>query len=175
MEVTYALAAEMLVLGNSAGSIAAARPALEQAIRTGKAADKFRSVIAAQGGNPAVLDDPGLLPQAREVTTYQAPRAGYVAAVEPRILGKAIVEMGGGRRTMDDAVDASVGFVIAIRPGDAVEAGQPLASIYAGSPEALRIGVNAVNRAVRLAPEPPPPALPLMSHRVSREGVASLV
>jgi pyrimidine-nucleoside phosphorylase len=175
MEVTYALAAEMLVLGNSAGSTAAARPALEQAIRTGKAADKFRSVIAAQGGNPAVLDDPGLLPQAREVTTYQAPRAGYVAAVEPRILGKAIVEMGGGRRTMDDAVDASVGFVIAIRPGDAVEAGQPLASIYAGSPEALRIGVNAVNRAVRLAPEPPPPALPLMSHRVSREGVASLV
>jgi len=121
-----------------------------------------------------VLDDPGLLPQAREVATYQAPRAGFVASVEPRVLGKAIVEMGGGRRTMEDAIDASVGFVIAVRPGDAVEAGQPLASIYAGNADTLRMGQNALNRALRLAPEPPPPSLPLISHRVSASGVETL-
>ena len=174
MEVTYALAAEMLMLGGVARRAADARVMLEQAIRSGKAASTFRSVVAAQGGNPAVLDDPGLLPQAKEVTTYQAPRAGYVACVEPRVLGKAIVEMGGGRRTMEDAIDASVGFVIAVRPGDAVEAGQPLASIYAGNADTLRLGLSALSRALRLSPEPPAPALPLISHRVSTGGVETL-
>ncbi|HXV86038.1 MAG TPA: thymidine phosphorylase, partial [Gemmatimonadales bacterium] len=171
MEVTYALGAEMLVLGREAATTAEARVTLERAIGSGKAAATFRSVIAAQGGNPAVLDDPGLLPQAREVATYPAARGGYVASVEPRVLGRAIVEMGGGRRTMEDVIDPSVGLVIAVRPGDAVEAGQPLASIYAGSPDAVRVAQNALSRAVRLSPEPAPPSLPLISHRVSRAGV----
>jgi pyrimidine-nucleoside phosphorylase len=174
MEVTYALGVEMLLLGGATRTAADARAMLLAAIRSGRAADRFRSVVAAQGGNPAVLDDPGLLPQAPEVATYAAPRGGYVAAVEPRVLGKAIVEMGGGRRTMDDVINPAVGFVIAIRPGDAVEAGQPLGSIYAADAEGLRVGVAALNRAVRIVAEAPPPALPLISHRVTMEAVQAL-
>ncbi|HWP38900.1 MAG TPA: thymidine phosphorylase [Gemmatimonadales bacterium] len=174
MEVTYALGVEMLLLGGVATAASDARAMLVEAIRSGRAADRFRTVIAAQGGNPAVLDDPGLLPQARDVATYAAPRAGHVASVEPRVIGKAIVEMGGGRRTMDDAINPAVGFVIAIRPGDVVEAGQPLGSIYAGDAEGIRVGVAALNRAVRIVAEPPPPPLPLISHRVTRSGVETL-
>ncbi|OGU03742.1 MAG: thymidine phosphorylase [Gemmatimonadetes bacterium RBG_16_66_8] len=174
LAVTYALGGEMLLLGGVAADAARARAMLVEAITSGKAADKFRSVVAAQGGNPAVLDDPGLLPQAREVTTFQAARAGYVASVEPRMLGKAIVEMGGGRRRMEDPIDASVGFVIAVRPGDAVEAGQPLASIYAGDAEGLSTGTAALKRAIRLAPGAPAPPLPLLSHRVTAAGVETL-
>jgi pyrimidine-nucleoside phosphorylase len=174
MEVTYALGTEMLILGGVAKDAAEARAALKRAVQSGKAADKFRSVVAAQGGNPAVLDDPGLLPQAREVATYAAPRAGHVAHIEPRVLGRAIVEMGGGRRTMEDTINPAVGFVVAIRPGDAVEAGQPLASIYAADAEGIRMGVAALNRAVRLVAEAPPPPLPLLSHRVTVDGVEKL-
>ncbi|MBI3982847.1 MAG: thymidine phosphorylase [Gemmatimonadetes bacterium] len=174
MEVTYALGVEMLLLGGAARTPGEARASLERAVRAGKAADKFRSVVAAQGGNPAVLDDPGLLPQAPEVATYAAPRAGFVAGIEPRVLGKAIVEMGGGRRTMDDAINPAVGFVVATRPGDTVEAGQPLASIYAANAQGIRVGIAALNRAIRIVSETPPPGLPLISHRVTREGVETV-
>jgi pyrimidine-nucleoside phosphorylase len=171
MEVTYALGVEMLLLGGVASDPAAARGALEDALESGKAAEKFRSVVAAQGGNPAVVDQPEILPQAAAVSVYSAPREGYVVRVEPRAIGRAIVAMGGGRRTMEDRIDPAVGFVIAVKPGDRVERGQPIASIYAGSEEQLAVGAEALGRAILLADEPPSDTLPLISHRVTAAGV----
>jgi pyrimidine-nucleoside phosphorylase len=171
MEVTYALGVEMLLLGGVASDPAAARGALEDALESGKAAEKFRSVVAAQGGNPAVVDQPEILPQAAAVSVYSAPREGYVVRVEPRAIGRAIVAMGGGRRTMEDRIDPAVGFVIAVKPGDRVERGQPIASIYAGSEEQLALGAEALGRAILLADEPPSDTLPLISHRVTAAGV----
>jgi pyrimidine-nucleoside phosphorylase len=171
MEVTYALGVEMLLLGGVASDPAAARGALEDALESGKAAEKFRSVVAAQGGNPAVVDQPEILPQAAAVSVYSAPREGYVVRVEPRAIGRAIVAMGGGRRTMEDRIDPAVGFVIAVKPGDRVDRGQPIASIYAGSEEQLALGAEALGRAILLADEPPSDTLPLISHRVTAAGV----
>ncbi|MFL5607783.1 MAG: thymidine phosphorylase, partial [Gemmatimonadaceae bacterium] len=74
MSVTYALGAEMLVLAGAAMDQDAARRRMEQAIGTGRAAEHFQKIIEAQGGNPAVVDDPALLPQASEVELFAAPR-----------------------------------------------------------------------------------------------------
>jgi pyrimidine-nucleoside phosphorylase len=171
MEVTYALGVEMLLLGGAASRPLEARAVLEDALRSGRAADKFRSVVAAQGGNPAVVDQPEILPQAAAVAVYSAPREGYVVRVEPRTIGRAIVAMGGGRRTMEDRIDPAVGFVIAIKPGEQVERGQPIASVYAGSDEGLAVGVEALSRAIQVTDEPPSDVLPLISHRVTAAGV----
>lgn len=171
MEVTYGLGVEMLLLGGAAPTAGDARQALQSALTSGKAAEKFRAVIAAQGGDPAVVDDPGVLPQANAVSVYCAPRAGFVAAVEPRTIGRAIVEMGGGRRTMEDPIDRAVGFVIAVKPGQQVERGEPLASIYAGDEDGAAIGMKALAGAIRLVDERPDPPLPLISHRVTADGV----
>jgi thymidine phosphorylase len=59
-----------------------------------------------------------LLPQAKAVEIYSAPRRGFVASVEPRAIGRAIIDMGGGRSKMEDVVDPSVGLVITAKPGD---------------------------------------------------------
>jgi thymidine phosphorylase len=174
MDVTYALGVEMLLLGKAATSAKAARAALQDAIRTGRAAEKFRAVVTAQGGNPAVVDDPGVLPQAEEVSVFSAPRAGFIASIDPRLIGRAIVAMGGGRRTMEDSIDPAVGFVIAAKPGDEVERGQPLASIYAGNEEGARLGIETLTRAVRIVEDAPKPPLPLVSHRVTAKGVEEL-
>jgi len=174
MSVTYALGAEMLVLAGVVADHDAARRKMEQAIGTGRAAEHFQKVIEAQGGNPAVVDDPALLPQAAEVELYAAPRRGFISRVEPRAVGRGITSLGGGRTTMEDRLDLSVGFMITARPGDWVEQGEPLASIFARDRAGVESGRIALRNAITIADEADPP-LPLVSHRVSAAGVEQLV
>jgi pyrimidine-nucleoside phosphorylase len=170
MEVTYALAAEMMMMGGMVDDRATARETLEGAIASGAAAEKFKEVIEAQGGNPAVVDDPALLPQAEAIELFRAPRRGFIAQIEPRAVGRGIIALGGGRTTMEDAVDPGVGFVITAKPGDWVEAGEAIASVFARDEAGLRSGASALREAIRIADEAEPP-LPLISHRVTARGV----
>ncbi len=173
MEVTYALGVEMLMLVGAAKDPADARSRLEKSIASGKALEKFAQVIEAQGGNPAVVEDPSLLPQAAEVEVFRANRDGVIAQVEPRRIGRAILELGGGRRTIEEEIDASVGFVIPAKPGDRVRAGEPLASIFARDPEGIAIGLEALNEAVVIGDEGT--LTPLITHRVTAGGVTARV
>src|SRR5439155_25125194 len=102
-----------------------ARHRLENGVGWGLAAEKFERVIEAQGGNAKVVEDASVLPQAQEVEVYNAPRTGVVQRVDPKIIGRAVVAMGGGRLAVEDAVDPTVGFVITVKPGDKVPAGEP--------------------------------------------------
>jgi pyrimidine-nucleoside phosphorylase len=174
MAVTYALGAEMLVLAGVAADQDAARRRMEQAIGTGRAAEHFQKIIEAQGGNPAVVDDPALLPQAAEVELYASPRRGFVARVEPRAVGRGITALGGGRTTMEDTLDLSVGFMISVRPGDWVEQGEPMATIFARDRAGIESGKATLRAAITVADEADPP-LPLVSHRVTAAGAELLV
>ena len=170
MEVTYALGAEMLVLGGVAKDVDAARRQMEVAISTGKAAEKFKAIIEAQDGNPAVVDDPALLPQADACELFEAPRRGFVGKVEPRAVGRGITALGGGRTRMEDAIDPTVGFVITAKPGDRVEAGEPLATIFAKDAAGVETGRAALREAIVIGEEAEVP-LPLISHRVTARGM----
>jgi pyrimidine-nucleoside phosphorylase len=170
LEVTYALGAEMLLLAGVAESADAARRQMEKAIGTGKAAEHFQKIIEAQGGNPGVVEDPAVLPQAAECELFSAPRRGFVARVEPRAIGRGIIALGGGRTKIDDRIDPSVGFVITARPGDWVEQGEPLATIFARDRAGVESGRQALRQALVIADEADPP-LPLISHRVNASGV----
>ena len=117
-----------------------------------------------------MVDDPGVLPQANACELYAATRRGIVARVEPRAIGKGIIALGGGRTRMEDTVDPSVGFVITAKPGDWVEAGEPLATIFARDRAGIDEGRSALRHAILVSDEADPP-LPLVSHRVSSAGV----
>ena len=171
MEVTYTLGAEMLVLGGVAKGIDEARRRMEIAISSGKAADKFRQIVEAQGGDPSVVDDPARLPQASVCEFYSAPRQGVIARVEPRAIGRGISALGGARQRMEDRIDPTVGFVIRGRPGDVVQTGEPIASIFARDEAGVAAGMAALAEAIVIAEEADPP-LPLVSHRVTKDGVA---
>jgi pyrimidine-nucleoside phosphorylase len=174
VEVTLALSAEMLVLGGVSRDTDEARAELRDALSSGKAAEQFRRIVERQGGNPDVLDDPALLPQAAECELFTAQRAGIVQRVEPRAVGRGIIALGGGRTTMADTVDPAVGFVITAKPGDWAEAGEPLASVYARDRAGIERGRAALRAAITIGDEAEPP-LPLVSHRVTRAGVEELV
>ncbi|HVX38628.1 MAG TPA: thymidine phosphorylase [Gemmatimonadaceae bacterium] len=169
MEVTYALGAEMLLLARAVPDRATARAEMERAIASGAAAERFQRIIEAQGGNPGVVDDPAVLPQAQQCEIFPAPRRGFVARVEPRTIGRGIIELGGGRTTVADRVDPAVGFVVTARPGDLVEAGEPLATIFAADRAGIEIGRRTLSKAIHLADEADLP-LPLVSHRVTAAG-----
>jgi pyrimidine-nucleoside phosphorylase len=169
LRVTYALGAELLVLGGLAAGRDAARRAMEVAISSGKAAGKFREIVEAQGGDPAVVDDPSSLPQAACCELFFAPRAGFVSAIDPRRVGFGVIELGGGRARPGDPIDHSVGFVIAVRPGDLVREGEPLATVMARDAAGIEAGRRALEQAIVIAEEAEFP-LPLISHRVTVEG-----
>lgn len=173
LQVTYALGAEMLVLGGVARERDTARRQMEVAISSGRAAEKMQEIIIAQGGDPRVIDDPSLLPQAAECEFYTAPRSGIVMHVEPRAVGRGIIALGGGRSRIEDQIDPAVGFVISSRPGDYVKAGEPLATVFARDMAGVAAGMAALSEAIAIGDEAELP-LPLISHRVTELGVERL-
>ncbi|MFG6461553.1 thymidine phosphorylase [Roseateles sp. DXS20W] len=150
-EVTLALCAEMLVLGNLAADTAAARVKLQAALDSGAAAEKFAQMVVALGGPADLLERPSAyLPAAPVVKPVAAPRAGVITTMATRELGVAIVELGGGRRKAGDAIDMRVGFSD-VRPiGTRVAAGEPLALIHAADEAAADRAIASYLAAVGL-------------------------
>ena len=167
LEVTLALGTEMLLQGGAAGSAAEARRRLEEALTSGAAADRCRALVEAQGGNPAVVDDPAGLPQAPRSAVWESPRDGFVTVVAPRPIGAAIVALGGGRRKLGDAIDPAVGFVITAKPGQPVARGEPLATIHARDDGGLAVGRQELAEAIRIGDERPTDVLALVGERVT--------
>ena len=170
IEVTLALGAEMLVLGAVATSREAAREMMHDAIASGRALAKLEEIVAAQGGDASVVRQPAKLPRARHETGYLAKRTGIVQRVDPRTIGYGIIALGGGRTTMEDTVDPSVGFVVSVKPGVKVESGHKLGTIHARNKEGLTTGASVLDDAILIG-DSAVAALPLISHRVTARGV----
>jgi pyrimidine-nucleoside phosphorylase len=165
MEVTLALGADLLLAAGVEGDHHAARKRLQATIDTGAALRCLRQVIEAQGGNPAIVDDPAALPQAPLRAVYEAPIAGVVRTVSPRPVGHGIIALGGGRTRLDDVVDPAVGFTITAKPGRRVRRDEPLATIHARDEAGLAAGRRALDEAITIGEEGA--ALPLVSHRIT--------
>ncbi|MFO0553378.1 MAG: thymidine phosphorylase [Polyangiaceae bacterium] len=129
VECTLALGAEMLLLGGVAKTEADARAQLQRAIDTGAGARTFERIIEAQGGDPRVVGDPGLLPFAPELIAIEADHAGVLAGIDAFDLGLAAIAMGGGRTRADETVDHGVGIDLRKKPGQRVERGEVLATL----------------------------------------------
>ena len=172
MEVTFALGAEMLLVSGIESTLGEARRRVEEVVRSGAALARFREMIAAQGGDPSVIDDRDRLPRAPIVEILVAERDGIVAEVAPRPIGHAIVAVGGGRSKTDDPIDPAVGFRAFVKPGASVHRGDPLGEIHARSEAQVGPAARALRGAIRLGDGAVP--RPLVSHRVSRSGVEVL-
>ncbi|WP_437908839.1 thymidine phosphorylase [Sorangium sp. So ce327] len=151
---TLALGEEMLIAGGAAASAAEARVKLEAAIASGAAAEVLARMIAAQKGDPAVVQDAGRLPSAPVVVEVAAQDEGHVAAVDPLEIGLSAVALGAGRTRADQRVDPAVGIELAAVRGDRVDRGAPLARIHARRADDARAAADRVRAAFRLGPAP---------------------
>ena len=133
LEVTRALAAEMLVLGKLASDPAQALVLVDRSLADGSALERFGRMVAALGG-PADFVERGThyLAPAPVQRAVVARRGGWVQAIATRDIGLLVIELGGGRRVTTDAIDHRVGLTEVVGLGRRVEAGDLLATVHAG-------------------------------------------
>ena len=157
-QVVMALCAEMLVLGGLATSTEAARQRAEEALTSGKAAEIFGRMVASLGGPADFLERcDEYLPVAPVTLSVPSLRDGYLAAVDARALGNAIIELGGGRRRADDKLDLSVGFTDIAPIGTALDRERPLAIVHAANEADAQRAMRNLRAACSIAPAPPLP------------------
>lgn len=132
-----AVAAQMVLLAGQAESLAAAEEMVNEVRGNGRAWQKFRQLVQAQGGDVSQIDDPSRLPQAPCVEPILAPRTGHIAAINTAAVGWASVRLGAGRMVKEDKLDHAVGLVLPHDVGAHLEVGQPLGEIHANDREKL--------------------------------------
>jgi pyrimidine-nucleoside phosphorylase len=128
MQVLIGLAEEMLMMG-SRGKRHEARSKIENVIKSGAALEKFRDIIKAQDGDERVIDNYKILPQAKFHGRVKSPKTGYVQKIDVLQIGLLSVELGCGRKTIDDKIDHSAGFIFKKKIGDQVEKGESLVEV----------------------------------------------
>ncbi len=154
-EVTVALAAEMLVIGDLRPDVAEARVAIEEAFTSGKAAEIFGRMVTALGGPADFIDKAdGYLAKAPVVRPVMPPAAGTVAAIDARAIGVAVVGLGGGRTRPQDAIDPAVGFSGLASLRDDVGSDRPLGFVHAASESAADAAAAALVAAYTLGDRP---------------------
>jgi thymidine phosphorylase len=146
VEVTLALATEMLALAGVDADPAAA-------LADGRALERYRAMIAAQGGDPDAQ-----LPSAQHTELVRAESSGWVAALDARAVGVAAWRLGAGRARKEDPVSAAAGIICLAKPGEQVEAGQPVLELRADDPARFGRALEALDGALSIHAQPPEPA-----------------
>ena len=150
--VTRALAAEALLLGGLASDAEAAAVQIAVALDSGAAAERFQRMVAALGGPADLLDRPkAYLPVAPIIRDVTPARSGIVAAVDARMVGIAILALGGGRNRPDDVLNYAVGFDRVAPIGSAVGPDRPLARLHAGDEETARRAETLLKAAIGIS------------------------
>jgi thymidine phosphorylase len=165
--VTSALAREMLILGGLARDHADAETPVERALASGHAAERFARMVAALGGPSDLMQNPERhLPAAPVQLAVMPARPGIVHRVDTRMLGLAVVTLGGGRHGAEGVVDPVVGLADLSGPGDSVDANRPLAVVHARSMADATAAADTVREAMTVGDEPPAPIGPPVLERI---------
>jgi thymidine phosphorylase len=167
-EVTMALGAELLVLANLAGSPEDARKALAEALDSGRAAERFQAMVAALGGPADLIERPRRHLAPASITRAVHGPPGYVARIDSRALGLAVIVLGGGRSRPHDPIDHAVGLAELAGRGSESGTERPLAIIHGRDERSVEEAANIVRKAYRIG-ESPAPTLPVKTRIGHRE------
>jgi len=148
------LAARMIYLGKITKTLDEARELAQSKLLDGSGYRKFKDVIAAQGGNPKVLDQFELLPNATGAQEITTQRGGYVSAIDAELIGQASSLIGAGRNTKEDTIDPAVGVILEVKVGQKIDSGSILCRIYHTSDEHLAEASDLVEDAFKISNQP---------------------
>jgi pyrimidine-nucleoside phosphorylase len=148
------IAAHMLLVGGKAQGMPQALDLAQSVLQDGRAWQVFRSLVQAQGGDVAYVDEPAKLPRAPIIGEFKAPRSGWAAQIHARTIGEAAVALGAGRATKSDSIDHAVGFVIHKKVGERVQAGEVLCTVHANSQQKLHEALAALTVAFEFSDQP---------------------
>lgn len=169
-EVCLTLGAHMLVLAGKAGDFASGRRQLAALLESKAALDKFAALVAAQGGDPAIITDRSLLPLAAHRRDVPSPAAGFVETIDAARIGYAAMLLGAGREYKGQQIDLGAGLVMHCRIGDRLEKGRALATLYTSDPARFPAAAAAVTAALAIG-DAPAARPPLILGTVTAAGV----
>ena len=174
VELVTELGVEMLLLFGAASTREAARAIIAKNLANRKGLDKLAELISAQGGDRAVIENPGLLPQPALKLEIASDASGYIAAIDAYAVGLAANILGAGRTTKDGAIDLSTGIYLNKKIGDKVKAGEALAVFYSdGDNEKIKAAKDKFLKAFAIRPESAAPPK-LLYARITSAGVEEL-
>ena len=163
------LAANMLYLAGK-GSIEECKRMAQGQLHNGEAYERLKEMVAAQGGDIAVLDDNSKFQQAKVRHEVYAQQDGWFYAMDTEKCGIASVELGAGREKKDDPIDYSAGIILKKKVGDKVQKGEPLAVFYTSDSSRCAQAERLFESAVTIR-DGAPEEIPLIYARVTRDGV----
>lgn len=152
-ELCLALGAHMIVLAGQEANYEKAYEQLKDILQSGKAIQKLKEFIEAQGGDPTVVDHPEKLPQALHQAEVTSSSSGFVHSIEAEEIGRIAMMLGAGRRTKEDQIDLAVGIVLCKKIGDPIKEGDTLAVLYANT-EQLTDLIEKTKKAFGVNPNP---------------------
>ncbi|MBV8551737.1 MAG: thymidine phosphorylase [Acidobacteriaceae bacterium] len=152
--ISLELAARMIFLGKITKTLDEARELAQSKLLDGSGYRKFKEVIAAQGGNPQVLDRFEMLPNATGAQEITTSRGGYVSAIDAELIGQASSMIGAGRNTKEDTIDPAVGVILEVKVGQKIDSGSILCRIYYTSEEHLEEAAELVEDAFKISQQP---------------------
>ncbi|MCI6013086.1 MAG: pyrimidine-nucleoside phosphorylase [Firmicutes bacterium] len=153
-ELALKLSGIMVYLGGKASSLEEGMEKTRAALTDGRGLSQLRRFIAAQGGNEAVVDDYSLFPQHTVEKKLTAETSGYVHRIEARCIGLASQHTGAGRATKEDTVDLSAGVYVHRKVGDAVQAGEVLATFYGNDEAKVDAAAAEASKAFTIGTDP---------------------
>jgi len=153
--LSVALAARMLRLGGVARTDSEAESKIRAALTSGHGLEKFRAIIAQQGGDARVVDDYNRLPSAPQRTAFTASRSGYVTRLDAELIGRAAMLLGAGRDRVEDVIDPGVGAKVIAKMGDAVRAGDLVVELHHRDSSRLGTALELLYSACDIGDEPP--------------------
>lgn len=134
-ELVLTLGSQMVVLAEQATSLDEARQMLIDAIKTGKALNKFKTFLSNQGGDDSIVNSPEKLPSAKYQVEFKAKKDGYITEIIANEIGVASMMLGAGRQTKEDVIDLGVGIVLNKKVGEHVEKGENILTIHTNTKE----------------------------------------
>ncbi len=165
-ELVLKLGMEVVRLAGVAGSTLSAKQTVQRHIKDGSAFEKFKEMVAAQGGNTAYIDSPEKFPKAKHVRKLPAPKRGYVHTINAAMIARGVSLLGAGTDAKNKKIDYAVGVSEIRKVGTQVKQGEPLMMIHYNSESKLEQALEYFKSAYRLAPKRPNPA-PLVVERVA--------
>jgi pyrimidine-nucleoside phosphorylase len=168
-ELCLSLSGWMFLMGSRVATLEEGQRLAESLIANGEAREKFREMIRLQGGNAAVIDHPGLLPQASRQIDIASPSSGVVNAMMVEQIGTAGVLLGGGREKKEDAVDSAVGIIVHKKLGDKVSAGEALCTVHCNSAERLERARPLILQSYKISAEASAQVRPLIGRVIGSE------
>ena len=155
--VSLTLGAHIVRNAGITDTIEDAMKLLNEKIENGEGLERLKLMIAAQGGDPRVCDDTGLLPKAKTRIDVRATKSGYVSSMIASDIGNAAKLLGAGRERKTDVVDPAVGIVLKKRVGDRVKIGEVLCTLHANEHSDNTGAYNLVKRSIVISPDKPEP------------------